>query len=180
MPFLSSRSGPRPDKTATSLGLDAPFRSFDYKANDADPLLDAEDPVRKRRRCISSSSSYLETARAVDHRQAQRVDHERLSKSKVNRNIRDDGDSASQSDSVVSIPEKPPKNYERKLRHKTREDRYKLKQDGSGKEKMARKSNPSKKKKRKQNVKSGTALMLDFSAQNVAQDRITVRLYPWT
>lgn len=81
------------------------------------------------------------------------------------------------SNAVIGPLRRPKESYERKKRHKTREDRYELKQDKKDrKETEARKKTANKKKeKHKRRAVSGTALMQDFSAKNVAPDRLTVR-----
>lgn len=180
----SASSKPKPGKTARSLGLDAPFRSFDYKNNAAGLLVDGETPVRKRKRSISSLSSYLETAKAINH-QSGKNDRKRRNKSKANRDATSQSsDLLQSSDVTIDSPEKPVKVYGRRLRHKTREDCYELKQakfPNKKREKNEKKDRCSKRnQKQKRKEKSGTALMHEFTAQNVAQDRLTVRLYAWT
>ena len=73
-------------------------------------------------------------------------------------------------------PEKPAKTYERRSRHKTREDRYEVKQGKTHKEenKQELKKKNKKQGKRKRKEKSGAALMSSFSAKNIARDRLTV------
>lgn len=67
------------------------------------------------------------------------------------------------------------KGYERRSRHKTREDRYHLKQNGKRPAKKQKKTaTAGTDRKRKRKEKSGNTLMHDFTASNVAQDRLTV------
>ena len=77
---------------------------------------------------------------------------------------------------MILSPEKL--SYERRPRHKTRQDRYELKGNNKDSEKMKQATKKDrgekKQKKHKRKEKSGTALMHDFAAQNVAHDRLTV------
>lgn len=149
-----------------------------------------ETPMRKRRRSISSTSSYLETAKAVDHRQSRANDLKRQNKPKIIRDVSQCSGATSQSSEflpslnpTIRSAEKPAKVYERRLRRKTREDHYKLKHTNTPRKKREKseKKNGSSAKERKnrRKEKSGTALMHEFTAQNVAQDRLTVRLFAW-
>lgn len=82
------------------------------------------------------------------------------------------------SNADVDWPEKSAKNYERRSRHKTREDRYDLHKDRKPdqKKEVKPKTGIESKKKRKGVQKSGAALMQNFSAGNVETDRLTVSL----
>lgn len=80
---------------------------------------------------------------------------------------------------AATSPEGPTKQYGRRPRHKTKDDKYEVKQPGrksekhkGKKEKRDAKAKQGKKRKRKE--RSGDALMHTFSAPNVAQDRLTV------
>lgn len=67
--------------------------------------------------------------------------------------------------------------YERRSRHKTKEDCYDLKQAKKRNQAKERKNGVGdrrKKKKRKDARKSGAALMQDFNAGNVKAERLTV------
>lgn len=79
---------------------------------------------------------------------------------------------------IKRIPrEKLSKDYERRSRHKTREDRYEVKEVKETKKQKRKKDVGAPKKERKRKgKKSGAAVMHDFTAQNVAHDRLTVRL----
>ena len=73
-------------------------------------------------------------------------------------------------------PAQPAKNYERRPRHKIREDRYELKERG----KQTKGSLPiiepqRKKRKKKSKVKRRDSYENNFTAQNVVSDRLTVR-----
>ena len=171
---------PRPGDPgfAESLGLHPPFRTFRVQSEDT--LLHQEDPLhtRKRKRKASSTISYLEPAvvdELTDAENAKSKPHEKAG-------TRGDGDLISlcgfsgRPDQTTVLPEKPAESYERRPRHKTREDRYELKDGTREKKKVANKESQEKKqKKHKRREKSGGALMHNFTAQNVAHDRLTVR-----
>lgn len=79
-------------------------------------------------------------------------------------------------DQTTALPDKPAESYERRPRHKTREDRYELKDGPREKRTVADKDGWEKKrKKHKRREKSGGALMHNFTAHNVVHDRLTVR-----
>ena len=169
---------------AERLGLHAPFRTFkDHSDND---ILDFQRQSRKRRRSRSSTSSYLEPAAANDFSEndRERPCHSTILRTASPRPTLSDRDKSKSpttsqgSKTMLPPPEKLPKSYERRPRHKTRQDRYELKDNNRDDEKTnqttkkARREKRQKKHKRKE--KSGAALMLDFTAQNVAHDRLTV------
>ena len=169
---------------AERLNLHAPFRSFGdgngFKDLDSSRL----DHARKRRRSPSSASSLLEPAAFPVELVTDKVDRKVFSKRKSG-DRHDDNSSQttsehSQSSNDTSSPQKPAKTYERRPRYKTKEDRYELKQSTvlaqRKKTKKDKKEAEAKKyKKSKVHRKSGAALVHDFAAQNVAQDRLTVR-----
>ena len=68
--------------------------------------------------------------------------------------------------------------YERRPRHKTRKDRYEPKQSRAAGIEVERKHDHEelapRGKKRKRKEKSGAAVMQNFEAQNISQDRVTV------
>ena len=66
--------------------------------------------------------------------------------------------------------------YQRKSRHKTRDDHYTLKQVPQARKHRLDEDTPAagKRGKRKRKEKSGSALMHEFHARNVARDRLTV------
>lgn len=169
---------------AERLNLHAPFRSFG-STNDFEDLNDSRlGRARKRRRSPSSTSSDLEPAALpveplnAKMNCAASSEHKRL-------DIRYDTASQSpsqllQSSSATFVsPERAIKSYERRPRHKTKENRYELKQHKAAvkhkREKKDRNYGEDKKiKKSKLHKKSGGALVHDFAAHNVAQDRLTV------
>ena len=72
----------------------------------------------------------------------------------------------------------PTRSYERRPRHKTRADRYELKQDKAAKSLSAVQDESRRKtQKRKRREKSGAMLMHEFTAQNVSHGRLTVRYH---
>lgn len=166
--------------------MHAPFRSFGNGDDFEDLRASRSGRARKRCRSPSSASSILEPAALPFQPLTDKVNRKASSKHK--RGDRHD-DATSQSSSEPSqqssdtfvSPEKPVKTYERRSRHKTKEDRYELKQNKAAvkheREKKDRKKAKAKKERNlKLHKKSGTALVHDFAAQNVAQDRLTVGL----
>lgn len=170
---------------AERLGLHAPFRTFKDQNDDAYAVLDHTNRPWKRRRTKSSSSSYLEPAPISEHSREDQSLTEIPGRRDVERKLAEkypdfsSGISNSSARTLLS-PEKPKNSYERRPRHKTREDRYELKEGkpekkttkASKRDVIEKKHKKHKKQRRKE--KSGAALMHDFSAQNVSNDRLTV------
>lgn len=169
---------------AEALGLHTPFRNF--REQDDNPGIDKHDSVhrRKRRRKASSTTSCLEPAvpsGVTDSDNGQQMPDGRLEPSKQSPSEdEDDRSSSGSSQRTVTAkpcPQKPTKSYERRPRHKTREDRYELKESTGDKKRPAKDEGRKKKpKKHKRKEKSGAALMHSFTAQNVSHDRLTVRV----
>ena len=169
---------------AEQLGLHAPFRTFKDHSNQI--ISDVQDRPRKRRHSRSSSmSSYLEPAAANDvsdiasghpgHLTMQRAAHGGPalgSRGKHNSPTADHGLE------ILPSPEKLLKSYERRPRRRTRQDHYELKgvdRDSGKVKKAVRKDRVVKEqKKHKRKEKSGATLMHNFTAENVANDRLTV------
>ena len=177
---------PHAPRLAERLGLHAPFRTFKDHSDDDD--LKDQGRARKRRRS-RSRSSYLEPATANDFSDNR---HDRPSRSSIlptvsmrpafRRGGKSRSPTTSQASEILSqSPRKHPKCYERRPRHKTRPDRYELKENDRNSKmvKLAPKKDSrerKKQKKQKRPEKSGAALMHDYAAQNVAHDRLTVSL----
>ncbi|KAL8910236.1 MAG: hypothetical protein Q9171_004479 [Xanthocarpia ochracea] len=164
---------------AEQLGLHAPFRSFASRAADMQPEPKLESHHRKRKRKPSSSASYLEPR--VYANASNQVEEARTSvEPKQNQNRKQHTHielSSYGSSTTIHSPEKPAKTYERRSRHKTREDHYDLpkdkKRDKTKEAKPKARDKPT--KKRKGMEKSGGALMQKFSAKNVDTDRLTLK-----
>ena len=168
---------------ADRLSLQAPFRTF---GNDVDQDVigpDGGPRRRKRRFSLSSEISYLEPAvflRSSRHRNYRH--HEPRERCGARRKIdysgtrSNSGSDSSQASSItLTSPEKPVKTYERRSRHKTKEDRYDLKQPKTGRKvKKKHEEGNKKKKKSKRKEKPAVVVMHSFSAPNVAPDRLTV------
>lgn len=179
-------SRPSDETLPQVLGLHAPFRSFGREKTDMEMNKDPARPSRKRKRKHSSASSYLEPATFLVHKGVADNGGDQTKASVSQGHHGEQNDSASQSSSdfpdtpvIRSIPqEQPNKYYQRRSRHKTREDRYELKQVKETKKRKKKKERgaPKNERKRKRKEKSGAALMHDFTAQNVVHDRLTVRL----
>lgn len=168
---------------AERLNLHAPFRRFQDEGNLVERHGDRVRNSRKRRRSSSSTTSYLEPAAATVHSVA-RDHHSGVPENPTFReqHLQHD-DTVLQSSEAAVAPEKPQKSYSRRPRYKTRADRYELKQDRDP-EKRRRKTKqkdqdekPKKERMLKRNSKSGATLMKDFTANNVANDRLTVSFF---
>ncbi|MCJ1378168.1 hypothetical protein MMC17_001264 [Xylographa soralifera] len=136
-----------------------------------------------KRKRATSSSSYLEPA-IVDEvtytaHQIGRESHSHNRDAKARRNKRSleilpsDISDVSLSQ-IASSPAKPSKTYERRSRYKTKEDRYELK------DATAHIQAPKVKKRKKttrpsRKEKTGSAVLHNFAADNVALDRLTLR-----
>ena len=165
---------------AEQLGLHAPFRSFASRIADPGAETQPENQLRKRKRKSSSPASLLEPAvypnvckePDQDYKDAEpgkgqkqhQLDHMKLSSGAPS--------------AIINSREKQAKSYERRSRHKTREDHYELRKDRKiSKTKDTRsKARDRPKKKSKGVQKCGAALMQNFSAGNIETDRITVSL----
>jgi hypothetical protein len=85
------------------------------------------------------------------------------------------------SDSGIPIPSSVSSNavqqsFEKRARHKTREDRYEPKKETKSKKARGGKSSKKKREKSSQKAgrKSGTDLVHNFSSKSISQDRLTV------
>ncbi|KAL8957702.1 MAG: hypothetical protein Q9183_005986, partial [Haloplaca sp. 2 TL-2023] len=163
--------------TAEELGLHAPFRSFASRGADERLVLQNNDGRRKRRRSPSTASSSLKPAVQLEESDDESKCVEDPRTYKTSFAIRKHQEERPSSPILVSeIPEQPTKIYERRKRHKTREDRYELKEGAKrAKPRKSEKEAGAKPKKKKKRIqKSGSALMQDFNAGNVQPDRLTV------
>ena len=138
--------------------------------------------LRNKRKRASSSSSYLEPAIAIEVGHTTRhIGSESRSHNhevKARRNGRSVGIlpsaiSYASLSQVASSPMNLSNTYKRRPRHKTKEDRYDLRHARAHvqapKERRTKKSiRPSRKEK------TGSALLHNFAADNVASDRLTV------
>lgn len=173
-------SGRHEVNLAERLGLHAPFRTFE-DGNGAGELghgTDAAHRKTKRRRTVSSSS-LLEPAEINPGLGGEDAEDEGPCNPRARTkgySFHDGGISGSERGSKPSnCPTTKPKSYERRPRHKTRENRYEVKQDGKRPAKKPKKTGTAgKERKRIRSKKSGNTLMHDFTASNVAQDRLTV------
>ena len=174
---VGRKSGGQEVGLAERLGLHAPFCTF---RDDVSQIGHGSDAARRKikRRRTSSSSSRLEPApfNIVSGSEETADDelHEFEAKSKRQRTQRHPKSDSEADHHLSDSPPARPKNYERRSRYKTREDKYSLKQKGQRPTKKQKDSIVKNVKKRKRKQKSGNALMHDFAASNVAQDRLTV------
>ncbi|PBP19596.1 hypothetical protein BUE80_DR009575 [Diplocarpon rosae] len=135
----------------------------------------------KRRHKSSSDSSLLEVPMRPQTTRLKRDDpHPTISKRRDQPTFRkkqkmphsDHGSS-----SHASSHNPPRETFEKRARHKTREDRYepKKKEERSEKTGEARKKRENRGDRRRAAKKSGEKLMQNFSSKNVARDRLTMR-----
>ncbi|MCJ1283674.1 hypothetical protein MMC26_003005 [Xylographa opegraphella] len=174
------READHESRLAERLDLHAPFRHMEAKGLQGDDQLKVAVSRNKRKRA-SSSSSYLGPAIADAHTayQHDRGGHSPDGDAKVRGDKRGltilaSAISDASMSQVASSPAKPSKSYERRARHKTKEDRYELKHGVTNvqapKERKTMKSTrPSRKEK------TGAALLHNFAADNVSSDRLTLR-----
>ncbi|KAL8647061.1 MAG: hypothetical protein Q9210_005776 [Variospora velana] len=162
---------------ADQLGLHAPFHSFATRTADIPTQSQLDRERRKRRRQPSSSSSDLEPAACFrEDMKKQDANEDAAAKQRRHEERHENIDVFSLSNVIIASPKKPLKTYERRPRHKTREDRYVLKENkkrdtSKAHEKAAR---PKSKRSKKRNEKSGAALMHGFSAACVDSERLTL------
>lgn len=139
--------------------------------------------ARKRKRNLPSTSSDVEPATFQTHAGLETngcVHRSLYSESANNAELKESARDSNNSYSDLSTHSRgrTKKTYGRKPRRKTREDRYDLKQD-----KVIRKPRTQKKRHHardraeKWRKKSGSGMMHDFSAENVAPKRLTVSPY---
>lgn len=163
-------------------GSQRPFRVYGH---DAQPTIETSQARKRRRTCRSVSSELQPAAIAeCDCTAYAAKDLQDGGGAGHSHNIKNVESSANLSNvshhSAIffSSPERAPDTYERRRRHKTREDRYDIKHSIARQENTAgrpRKGERSGKTKRHKE-KSGEALMQDFNAANVSSERLTVSL----
>lgn len=168
---------------AQRLGLRTPFRNLDSNQRQVYAKEDGAKSTGKRKRSLSPSSSYLQP-RDRRRTSAEAEDRECLISCRFARHAAGPDRSIAKSSCYLPGSSTAPLNffkalakpYERKPRHKTREDHYTLKEASKvPKQNPNESESPVRKKgKRKRKEKSGSALMHDFSARNVAFGRLTV------
>ncbi|SLM40131.1 hypothetical protein LPUS_10824 [Lasallia pustulata] len=166
---------------ASRLGLQAPFRLLGDENHTQDLQRHERPRMKKRRISVSSGTTYLQPATAAfnvdsesDNRKRSRQRRSRLGLYKADSDDSTSPNISSSSSSVTECsPKMPAKPYERRLRHKTRDDRYEKKQDKKLAKTRAKKT-MRKDGKRKRKAISGAAVAHAFKAKNVTQDRLTL------
>ena len=178
-----ARSVDKPGESlASRLGLQAPFRLLGVEGHPQDLQRHGRHRMKKQRISVSSGTTYLQPATAAvntdpesDNRNRSRQHRSRGGVYNVEDNDLTISTIPSSSSSVTEcVPKKPAKTYERRPRHKTRDDRYGKKQVEKLEKARAKKAEK-KDGKRKRKASSGAALAHEFRAKNVTQDRLTVR-----
>ncbi|KAL8830476.1 MAG: hypothetical protein Q9191_001407 [Dirinaria sp. TL-2023a] len=127
---------------------------------------------------MSSSSSLLEPAEIDSIPETGHIIHERRALNRNHEQAISSLDALPQSEEFekgsVATPVEPINLYQKRLRHRTREDKYSLKENGRAK-KQVEDGSGKKSRKRKRREKLGKTVMHDFTASNVTQDRLTMR-----
>ena len=162
------------------LGLQGPLRAF---GENIQPPVEVGRPRKRQRRDLSVSSD-LQPALIAElectPNDAEGVQHvPRAEKSHHVRPIKCNAtlsEHSNHSTILFSSPKQPIQTYERRNRHKTREDRYEIKRSAARQSKTPLRTRKEKKpiQKQRHTEKSGGALMHDFTAPNVPNDRLTV------
>lgn len=169
---------------ASRLGLQTPFRLLGDEGHPHDLQRHDRPHAKKRRISVSSGTTYLQPATAAvnadsesDFRNRSRRHHQRAGPYDVHDNDLTSSAISSSSYNVTNCsPRKPVKTYERRLRHKTRDDRYEkkhVKELAKARAKKAAKKDGRSKRK----ARAGAAPAHEFTAKNVTQDRLTVRSF---
>ena len=156
------------------------LRSFRHAFDEADDTQQQHSSKQKHRHRSSSDSSLLQPLTRIDSKS-------RKEESKLHPDPRERFVShptkkrkAASSDSTsLAGSNARPEIFERRDRHKTREDRYepkkkKHKSEKRDKERKPRKTREKKGDKKKAEKKAGEKLMHNFSSKKVSQDRLTV------
>ena len=140
------------------------------------------DPAKQRKRHRSSSTSSVLEPAVLDYvidrddenfqqdytsrnhgRHAMRSNQERHRE-------RPSSESGKSSESEATLVQGP-RSYERRPRHKTKEDKYELKHGNERKRPEKQKSSS---RRQSRNAKTGATLLHNFTAENVASKRLTV------
>ena len=166
------------------LDFRGPFPAFGHGDG---PSIETSRPRKRQRRGLSPSSDLQpafvaetegtpkakDDVNAAQHAKAFRL----MAVARSSASIAED---SNHSEMVFSSPKRLVKSYERRPRHKTREDRYKIKNDTMRRtKKLVRSSKDNRATdKRRHGKKLGGALMKEFTAPNVSNDRLTVRIHP--
>lgn len=177
--FTASTSSAKPD-------LQAPFRNFTYDSKVSAEERDQIRSPKKRRRTDTRKSPPLEPAATIDlaaRGNERHVDFhysQELLKDKKRKKLTA-SDSPSPSTSVHLAPSYARgESYRKRRRHKTRDDRFTLKAARRTGEHSEKEHDPVRKPtKRRRTEKTGAALVHEFNASNVPQERLTVHcLFP--
>ncbi|KAE8447624.1 hypothetical protein EG329_010595 [Mollisiaceae sp. DMI_Dod_QoI] len=144
-------------------------------------------PIRKRKRHSSSDSSILAEPIRPKSQQFDRGKKDTSTRKRQEESVeghcrkqRIESSESSSSDPFTS--ESPPKEtFEKRARHKTREDKYEPKAGDKKTKKNGAEQKPRRKREKKKSEcgktakKSGEDLMHNFSSKSIGQDRLTIR-----
>ena len=161
---------------ASDLKLYTPFRQIEKRScNDATP----PEKRRKRKRYSSQASPPIDSIAAKEPKLHQKPSQASNKSSSISYNA---GVNVGLDPTAAETeqPGRGQKSYEKRRRHKTKLDRYILKEGVATKLKSTKQQKASTEKRRKRPTrreKTGAALIRDFSAVNVAPDRLTVRFH---
>lgn len=163
---------------AESFCLQAPFLTLASIEDNEDRHGNSTGHQRKRRRRSGSGTSYLEPAAAAPVNRRSPGPETRIKRRKTSGRYSDsasdvpsDSDSSSSSSSA-GIPEKLVKDYGRRARHKTREDRYESKAIKKAEKKKEKDTKSSSKRKRKR--RSGAQFVHHDDTKTISKNRLTV------
>ncbi|CAG8972916.1 hypothetical protein HYALB_00001336 [Hymenoscyphus albidus] len=159
-------------------------RQFAHLENHQNPAhTNRAQPKPKEKHNVSSDSSLLEAqyttprVQPVKSGREKRLTEQEQSPRPHKRCRTASTTSSSRKSSVDG--ERPKETFERRARHKTREDRYAPKaKDHKADKKQEKKRTTTKRAKKKNNPnpkKNGEELMRDFSSKNIGHDRLTIR-----
>ena len=166
---------------AERLGLHAPFRHMEAAQIAEDTALPVDAGRRHKRRRTSSETSYLELAKTRKPHSPKEYGEKKHHKCHASTKRHEDdsdmievySDTDKSSASAASSLVRPSRTYMRRSRHKTKDDKYNVHQEKSARQRKEKRER--KRTKHRHREKSGTALLQNFSANNVAQERLTVR-----
>ena len=173
--FTARTAAAKPD-------LQAPFRNLTYESGVPAEERDKIKSPRKRRRTDTRKSPSLEPAASIDlaARGSERDEDLRysrdLSRDKKRRKLAISDSPSPPTSAHLPLSCPPGESYRKRRRHKTRDDRFTLKTAGRTGEHSEKEHDLVRKPtKRRRAEKTGAALVHEFNASNVPQERLTVR-----
>ena len=173
--FVARTSAAKPD-------LQAPFRNFTYESTALAEETNKLKSPRNRRRADTRKSPSLEPAATIDLAagRSDRDEHFRyspeLARGKKRKKLAASDPPSPRAPAHLPPSRPPDESYRRRRRHKTRDDRFTLKEARRSGEHFEKEHDLVRKPtKRRRAEKTGAALVHEFNASNVPQERLTVR-----